>query len=59
MPRCDNGEAQPPAQHQLPHDRARLDGLAEADIVGDQQIDARQLERLSKWQLLILLKPDA
>jgi hypothetical protein len=33
------------AQQQLLQDQAGLDGLAEAHVVGDEQVGARQLER--------------
>ena len=36
----------PSAQQQLARDQPRLDRLAEADVVGDEQVDARQAQRL-------------
>ena len=36
----------PPAQQQFTRDQPRLDRLAEADVVGDEQVDPRQTERL-------------
>ena len=39
------------AEQQLLHDQAGLDGLAEADVVGDEEVRARQLERLHERTL--------
>ncbi len=36
------------AQEQLARDEARLDRLAEARVVGDEEVDARQTERLAQ-----------
>jgi len=46
-------------QQQLAQDQSGFDRLAEADIVGDQQVDARQPERLAQRQQLIGFEPDA
>ena len=35
-------------QQQLSNDKARFDRLTQTDVVGDQQIDAWQIERLGK-----------
>ena len=40
-------------------DEPGLDGLAEADVVGDQQIDARQPQGLAQGKELIGVEPDA
>ena len=47
-----------PEQH-LADDQAGLDRLAEADVVGDQQVDAREIERLRQRQELVGIQPDA
>ena len=36
------------AQEQLADDQPRLDGLAEADVVGDEEVDAGQQQRLAQ-----------
>lgn len=36
------------ATHLLPQDQTRCDGLAEADVVGDEEIDSRKTERLAQ-----------
>ena len=43
------------AQHQLLGNEARLDGLAETDIVGDQQADPRHPERFDQREELVVL----
>jgi hypothetical protein len=49
--RCrDHDQIDAPAQEKLARDQDGLDGLAEADIVGDQKIDPRQPQRLARWQ---------
>ena len=40
----DQDAARPVAQDQLLDDQPRLDGLAQADVVGNQQVDARHLD---------------
>jgi len=40
-------------KHQLKNDQARLDCLSEADIIGDQEIDARHLNRPDDWIELV------
>ena len=50
----------PAPQQHLADDEPGFDGLAEADIVGDdEQIDARQFQRLSERQQLIGVELDA
>ena len=56
--RGNQGEVDASAQQQLAQDQAGLDRFAEADIVGDQQIDPRQLERLAERKELIGVEPD-
>ena len=46
-------------QEQLSNDQPGFHGLAEADIVCDQQIDARQLQRLGQGKKLVGVQPDA
>ena len=57
--RGDQREIDAPAQQKLAQDQARFDGLAESNVVGDQEIDARQLQRLDEWQELIGIEADA
>ncbi len=51
--RGDNREVDPPAQQEFAKDQPGLDGLAGADVVGDQQVHARKTERLSEREELI------
>ena len=46
-------------QHELLRDETRFDGLAQSDIVGDQQADPRHSERLDQRQELVVLNVDA
>jgi hypothetical protein len=46
-------------QQQFPQDQAGLDRLAEPHIIGDQQVDPRQIERLGERQKLVGIEPDA
>ena len=58
--RCrDDDEIDALAQQELAQDQPALDRLAEPDIVGDQQVDARQLQRLAQRLELIVLEADA
>ena len=52
-------EVDPPAQHHLAQDQPRLDRLAQPHIVGDQQIDARQPQRLAQGEQLIRVEANA
>ena len=47
------------AEDQFLGDQAGLDGLAETDVVGDQQVDARHLERPDERVELVVLDVDA
>ncbi len=49
----------PVAQDQFLSDEAGLDRLAEADIVGDQQVDARHLDGAYDRIELVILNSDA
>ena len=49
----------PPAQQKLAGDQPGLDRLAEPDVVGDEQIDARQAERLAQGLELVGVDADA
>ena len=55
--RCDDDEVDAAPQQQLAGDEPGLDRLAEADVVGNQEIDAGQSQRLAKRQQLIGIKP--
>ena len=57
--RGDHDQVDAPPQQQLADDEPGLDGLAETDVVGDQQIDARQPQRLAQRQELVGVEPDA
>ncbi len=46
------------AEQELLEHQARLDGLAEADVVGDEQVGPRQLERLHQRRELVVLEHD-
>jgi hypothetical protein len=45
-PRGDHDQIAAPAQEKLAGDEAGLDGLAEAHVVRDEEIDPRQPQRL-------------
>jgi len=47
------------AQQQLARDQARLDGLAEPGVVGDEEVDAWQAERLAQGLHLVGVEFDA
>ena len=47
------------AQQQLARDQARLDRLAEAGVVGDEEVDARQAQRLAQRLHLVGVDLDA
>ena len=49
----DEDEVDPPAKQQFAHDQSRLDGLAGADVVGDQQIHPREAQRFLEGEKLI------
>ena len=57
--RRDQGEVHPPAKHHLAQDQPGLDGLAGADVVRDQQVDARQAQGLPKRQELVGVEPNS
>ena len=54
----DERGAGPVAEHQLLHDQAGLDGLAQADIVGDQQVDPRHPQGSDQGFELVVLDGD-
>ena len=47
------------AQQQLAQDQTGLDRLPQANIVGDQEVDARQPQGLAQRQELVGIQPDA
>ena len=47
------------AEQQLGENQARFDGLAEADVVGDEQVDPRHAQRLQERHELIALDAHA
>jgi hypothetical protein len=47
------------AEQKLAHDEPRLDCLAQPDVIGDQQIHARQSQRLAQRKKLVGVEPDA
>ena len=49
----DEGVLDALAQEQFLEDEAGLDGLAEADVVGDEEVGARELERLHQGSELV------
>ena len=57
--RGDEDEIDPPPQQQFAQDEPRLDRLAGADVVGDQQIHAGKAQRLSQGEKLIGVLMDA
>ena len=57
--RRDDDHLNAAAQEQLSNDETGFHRLAEANIVGDQQIDARQLQRLGQGKKLVGVQPDA
>ena len=55
----DEHGAGPVAQEQLLDDQPGLDGLAQADVVGDEQVDAGHLQRPDHRVELVVLDGDA
>ena len=55
----DQDGARAVAKDQLLDDEAGLDGLAEADVVGDQQVDPRHLQGARDGVELVILEGDA
>ena len=55
----DEGGTRAMTKEQLLHDEARLDGLAEADVVGDQQCRSRHPQRADQRLELVVLDRDA
>ena len=55
----DEDAANAPPEQQFGEDQPGLDGLAEADVVGDQQADARHREGFQQRDELVVLDPDA
>ena len=53
------GAADTMTQHQFLDDQARFDGLAQAHVVGDEQVDARHADGASQWIELVVLDVDA
>src|SRR6266852_5720762 len=52
--RCgDDDELRLLAKQELAGDEAGLDGLAEAGVVRDEEVDARESERLAQWLHLV------
>ena len=47
------------AEEQLAGDQPGLDGLAQADVVGDEQVDPRQQQGLAQRLKLVGVEPDA
>ena len=56
---CDHHEIDSPAQQQFPDDETGFHGLPQTDIVGDEQIDPRKIERLPEGQELVGVESDA
>jgi hypothetical protein len=48
-----------PTEQQFARNEPGLDRLAKADVIGNEEIDARKLERLAQWLQLIRLDLDA
>ena len=46
------------AQQKLAGDQAGLNGFAQADVIGDEEIYPRQSERLAQWFELVGIEPD-
>ena len=57
--RRDDDGVRLPAQEQLAGDEARLDGLAEPGVVGDEEVDARQPECLAQRLHLVGVDADS
>ena len=57
--RRDDDHLNAAAQEQLSNDQTGFHRLAEADVVGDQQIDAWQVQRLGQGKKLVGVQPDA
>ena len=58
--RCrDDDGVRLPAKEQLAGDEARFDGLAEPGVVGDEEVDARQPERLAQRLHLVGVDADS
>ena len=56
--RSDHDEVHPAPEQELTCDQARFDRLAEADIVRNQQVDARQTQRFAQREKLVGIEPD-
>ena len=56
---CDHNPVDAAAQQQFARDEPRLDGLAEPDIVGNEQVDPRQPKRLAQRVELVSVDADA
>ena len=57
--RRDDDRLRLPAQQQFAGDEPCLDGLAEPGVVGDEQVDPRQPQRLAERLHLVSVDPDA
>ena len=57
--RRNDDKVDPTPQQQFAQDEAGFDRLAEADIIGDQQIDPRKYERFAQRFELIRVEADA
>lgn len=55
----DQDRSSPVAKEHLKRDQPRLNRLAKADVIGDEQIHARHLERTNDWIELVILDLDA
>ncbi len=55
----DQHRSGPMAKHELLHDQPRLDRLAQADVVGDEEVGTGHRQRPHDWVELILLDLDA
>ena len=52
----DENEVDALTEEQLLKDQPRLDGFPEADVVGDEEVSARELERLHERSELVVLE---
>ncbi|XYP31467.1 hypothetical protein ACI6GS_06475 [Zavarzinia sp. CC-PAN008] len=58
--RCrDDDRVDPPPEQQFARDQPRLDRFTQANVVGDEQVDAGQLQRLAQWFELVGVKANA
>jgi len=54
-----DNQVNPAAQEQFANNEPGLDGFSQPDVIGNQEVDAREAERLAQRKQLIGVEPDA